>query len=65
MSILFKINAVLLNFVMYFKESWKRCRAVLNIDDNNKKCFLTTKSAYWNIFWSNDCWIFSFAIKGI
>ncbi len=54
-KILFKINAVLLNF-LFIKESWKiKCitvstktfssTTVFNID-NNQKCFLSSKSAY-------------------
>ncbi len=48
------------------------CTTVYNID-NIKKCFLSTKSAYWNDseaschtkHWSNGCWKFNFAITEI
>ncbi len=38
----------------------------VNVD--NKKCFLSIKSAYYNDFcetedWSNGCWKFSFALN--
>jgi len=41
------MNAVLLNFLL-IKESWgKKEKNVLKIDDNNNhKCFLSSKSAY-------------------
>ncbi len=33
------------------KNREKKCTTVLNIDDNSKKCFLNSKSAYQNDFW--------------
>ncbi len=57
---LFQINAVFFYFV-FIKDSWKiKCitvstkilcgTTVFNID-NNQKCFLSSKSAYYNDFW--------------
>jgi len=40
------ISNKLLSFEM-MKESWGENRTVFNID-NNKKCFSSTKSAYYN-----------------
>jgi len=52
---IFQINVVLLNF-LFIIESCKKCimfhtkilssTTVFIIDDNNKKCFLSSKSAY-------------------
>ncbi len=60
LQFLFQINAVLLNF-LFICESWKiKCitvstkiscsTTVFNID-NNQKCFLSSKSAYYYDFW--------------
>ncbi len=58
----FRINAVLLN-VVFIKESWKSITKILCSTtvfiDNNQKCFLSSKSAYYYDFWrscdTEDC----------
>ncbi len=57
---LFQINAVLLNFI-FICESWKikyitvstkiLCSTTVFNIDNNQKCFLSSKSAYYYDFW--------------
>ncbi len=45
------INAVLLTF-LFIKESWKKVSTkIFKIDNNKKKCFLSSKPAYYNDFW--------------
>jgi len=49
----FQINAVLLN-ILFIKESWNKCiykninSTTVLYTDNNKKCFSSGKSEYYN-----------------
>ncbi len=71
-KIIFQINAFLLNVLfidnpenMFLKKK-KKIKQNYCFQHNNKKCLLSSRSAYYNDFWGIiwHCWKFSFVNTG-